>query len=233
MDVKFFNSLYDFNSLYEGDSPNGVKLGMVLTGGDFWPRQQGCHTVYRGQDGNMDYDTIQAVMAVDAAEVSIANQNLPADTIWHYLRRQVSDCGRESADSPACVVVIDENGDMVGQTPNPPVSLSIAGLSGGRFQLRWRYSKISQQIAPTGFHIYLDSGSGFDFDTPHATVAYSKTYEYSWTSGSLTHGQRYRFVVRSYRQGAGEDQNQRIVSAVADAQGPAAITGLRTSWQEV
>ena len=30
MDVKFFDSLY------EGDSPNGVKLGMGLTGGDFW-----------------------------------------------------------------------------------------------------------------------------------------------------------------------------------------------------
>ncbi len=119
MDAKFFDSLF------EGDSPNGIKLCMGVIGGDFWPRPAGCHTVYRGQDGVMDYDTIQAVMEIADSQVTINYQDLPASTIWHFLRRQVSDCGLESDDSPACVVVIDSAGDMIGDTPNAPHNLTI------------------------------------------------------------------------------------------------------------
>jgi len=37
-----------FNSLFEGDSSNGRKLCMGLTGGDFWARITGCQNLYRG-----------------------------------------------------------------------------------------------------------------------------------------------------------------------------------------
>lgn len=224
-----------FDSLFEGDSANGIKLGMGVTGGDFWPRPAGCHTVYRGQDGNMDYDTIQAVMELDDSQVSIANQALPANTIWHYIRRQVSGCGLESDDSAACVVMIDSNGDMMADMPNPPSDLTAERLAGGKVRLRWRYTALEEEVSPTGFKVYIDSGSGFDFNTPDATIAYTLGMgdEFNWTSDALTHGQVYRFCVRSYRTGAGETQNTNFVAAEADSQGPAAITGLRASWQEV
>jgi len=214
---------------------NAFKLGTVLTLGWFWVRLLGCHTVYRGQDGDIDIDNIQAVMELEDTQVAIANQNLPPNTIWHYIRRQVSDCGLESGNSDPCVVVIDSNGDMVGDTPNPPMLLTIEKLAGAKFRLRWRYTRISEEIAPTGFHIYMDSGSGFNFSSPDATVNYGLggRGEFSWTSGALTHGQQYRFCVRSYHEGAGESQNTNYVAAVADSQGPDAITGLRTSWQEI
>ena len=227
MDVKFFDSLY------EGDSPNGVKLGMGLTGGDFWPRPAKGSIVYRGQDGDIDYDIIQAVMTDGDASVSISLQDLPASTIWHYLRRAFSDCGIESPDSYLCIVVINENGDMIGDTPNGPSDLAIEQLIGGKLRLRWRYNLTDQEIAPTGFNIYVDTGSGFDFDTPVDTLAYvSGKWEFKWDSLALSHGSLYRYIVRSYRTGAGENNNSVIVSAKADSQGPAAITGLVTSWEE-
>jgi len=200
-----------------------------------WQPPRTCHTVYRGQDGNMNYDDIQSVMGLGDSQVSIPNQALPANTIWHYIRRQVSDCGKESLDSAACVVVIDSGGDMIGDTPNSPMSLVVEQLAGGKLKLKWRYTTINQEVAPTGFKVYQDSGSGFNFTSPTATVAAKSESrgEYSWTSGALSHGNRYRFVVRSYKQGAGEDQNLSIVSAVADSQGPAAITGIRATWQEI
>ena len=222
-------------ALFGGMTSNAFKLGTVLSLGWFWMRISGCHTVYRGQDGNIDYATICAVMELADSQVTIPNQDLPANTIWHYLRRQVSDCGLESDDSPLCVVVIDSNGDTIGDTPNPPHNLTIEKLAGAKLKLRWRYTRISEEIVPTGFHIYMDSGSGFDFGSPDAAVSFNRgrNGEFEWTSGSLNNGQTYKFVVRSYRTDEGESQNTNYAWAVADSQGPDAITNLQASWQEV
>lgn len=229
MDAKFFDSIY------EGDSPGGIKLGMGITGGDFWPRISGCHTVYKGQDGDIDYDALLAVMDLDDTQVSMAFQDLPPNTIWEYIRCQVSSCGLESAASPACIVAIDADGDMIGNAPNAPLSVDIEVLSGGRLKLRWRYTKLSEEITPTGFKIYMDSGSGFDFDTPAGTVIYGlgRGGEFDWTSGTLTNGQTYKFIVRSYRTGTGETRNTDFVAAVADSVGPAAIPYIRATWEDV
>ncbi len=43
MEAKFFSGLF------EGDCVNGIKLGMGLTSGDFWPRVNGCLDLYRGE----------------------------------------------------------------------------------------------------------------------------------------------------------------------------------------
>jgi len=66
MDAKFFDSLY------EGDSANGVKLGMGLTGGDFWPRVGGCQNLYRGQDGStIDFENILAVTEIEEESITV------------------------------------------------------------------------------------------------------------------------------------------------------------------
>jgi len=212
-----------------------IGLWSAFTNIGMWQSPRMCHSVYRGQDGNMDYNEPVAVMNLADTQVSIPGQDLPANTIWHYIRRQVSGCGLESGDSPACVVEIDSNGDMIGLTPNPPLSLTAEGLSGGRLKLRWRYTRLSEEVTPTGFKIYMDSGSGFDFNNPTATVSYGLggTGEFKWTSNALTHGKLYRFCVRSYRTSEGETQNTDFVSAVADSVGPDAITGLRATWEEI
>lgn len=214
-----------------GHSNIGVWSPFVSIG--IWQPSRLCHRVYRGQDGHIDYDNIIAIMNLADSQISIPEQALPANTIWHYIRRQVSGCALESDDSPICKVIIDSAGNMIGSTPNPPLDLTIEQLSGGKLKLRWRYTRIEEEIVPTGFNIYMDSGSGFNWETPTATVSYSAINEFAWTSGALTHGQLYRFCVRSYRTGAGETQNTGFVAALADSVGPEAITGLRATWQEV
>ena len=251
MDARFFDSLY------EGDSANGTKLGMGLTGGEFWPRVDGCYILYRGQDGIIDHDNITAVMDGDDNQIAVSNQSLSPNTTWHYIRREASGCGLESPDSPPCIVVIDANGDMLGDVPNTPDPVSVEQLAGGKLRVRWRYPQIGQDVEPTGFKVYMDSGSGFDFDTPAATIAYRPwlagefssegmgglnesvaimqgvSGEFFWTSGELVDGQLYKFCVRAYRSGEGETQNTDYVSAYADATGPDAAANLIASWQEV
>lgn len=223
-----------FNSIFEGDSPAGVMLGMGLTGGEFWARPSGCMTIYRGQDGDVDYDSIQAVMDIDDESIAISNQFLPPNTIWGYVRCQVGGCGLESEGSPACIVRIDENGDMLGDMPNVPMPLEAQLVAGGKVRLRWRYSPINHEIAPTRFNVYMDSGSGFDYVNPVDSVEYDlgKAGEFTWLSAELNDGQRYRFIVRSDNTTEAETRNTAFVSIIADSVGPPAITAITATWQE-
>lgn len=191
--------------------------------------------IYRGQDGNIDYSSAVATMDLTDTEVQISAQALPATTIWHYVRRQLSACALESDPSDPCTVQIDADGDMILDTPNIPDSLAVEQVAGAKLKVRWRYSELGQEIAPTGFRIYIDSGSGCDFDTPDATVAFAQGGgpEFSWTSAALSDGTTYKFCVRAYTTGSGETQNTAFVSAVAKSSGPSGLTGITGSWEVV
>ncbi len=191
--------------------------------------------IYRGQDGAIDYDTAVATMDLADTEVEIAAQALPANTIWHYVRRQLSECALESDSSDPCIVRIDADGDMILDTPNIPDSVAVEQVAGAELTVRWRYSELDQEIAPTGFRIYIDSGSGFDFDYIDATVAFALGGgpEFSWTSSALSDGQTYKFCVRAYKTASGETQNVSFVSAVAKSSGPSGLTGITSSWEVV
>ena len=193
------------------------------------------YAIYRGQDGVIDYDNPVATMALDDTQVTIENQDLPPNTIWHYIRRQVAACGLESPDSPACIVRIAEDGEMIPLTPNKPVQLTAAPLAGGKFLLRWRYTPIDEEITPTGFCIYIDSGDGFDFELPDAVLEYGLggRGEFQWTSDAYQHGQRCKFCVRAYATENGETQNIDYASAVADSIGPDAITDVYATVEQL
>ncbi len=191
--------------------------------------------IYRGQDGVIDYDSAVATMDLTDTGVQIAAQALPATTIWYYVRRQLSECALESDPSDPCIVQIDAAGDMILDTPNVPDSLAVEQFTAAKLKVRWRYSELDQEIAPTGFRIYIDSGTGFDFDTPDATVAFALGGgpEFSWTSGTLSDGQTYKFCVRAYTTDYGESQNTAFVSGVAKSSGPSGLTGITGSWEVV
>lgn len=179
----------------------------------------------------MDYDAIQAVMNIDAADVTIPFQVLPAETTWHYIRRQVSDCGLESPDSTAVIVEIDAGGDMMLPVPNSPCELKIEKAAGGKLLLKWRYIRLNEPISPIGFNVYQDSGGGFDYETPAGTVRYNRGGDYKWLSPGLTDGQSYSFVVRAYA--AAEELNTVTVQETADAQGPVLIDDIAVTVEDL
>ena len=190
--------------------------------------------VFRGQDGDIDFNSPVAAMLSSDLRVTINEQDLPPNTIWHYVRRAYAkDCGKYSDPSPPCIVIIDADGNMIGLSPNKPNSIIAEPLSGGRIRLRWRYSRFLQEAAPTGFKIYMDSGEGFDLNSPFDEVGYYFKGEFFWISEPLDHGKRYKFIVRSYKANYGESQNTNIVSAIADAFGPGPIRDLQLSWLEI
>jgi hypothetical protein len=215
----------------DGMHPGSIKLGMLLTDGRFWVRPEGCHVIYRGLAGVIDYQNIQAVMEIDGESVEIGGQDLGISSSWSFVRRQVSGCGLESSDSPVCIVVTDADGEMQPLVPNAPVDLAASQAAGGKVVLTWRYNSMNEQIKPAGFHIYIDSGSGFDLETPAGDIRYGG-FEGRWTSEALVHGQSYSFIVRAYSQ-YGEEENSNSIDAVPDAVGPAVIETIEVSVQQV
>jgi len=105
-----------FSGLYEGDSPNGVKLGMSLAGGDFWVRVGGCQNLYRGEgDADVDLGRIVASVDIDVDTISVpACFEHEAAGAYTYMLRRVNVCGDEEQSGRAVVRVrFDEAGEIV------------------------------------------------------------------------------------------------------------------------
>lgn len=183
--------------------------------------------VYGGQNGNIDYNTPVALMGPSDTQVTISDMDLPPNTVWHFVRRLVrgDGCGLEGPSSDPCIVYIDAAGDMQAAEPNAPADLTATPQAGGKIKLRWIYSAAGQEAPPAHFQVYLDG-------VPTDTVTYNGGLTYEWTSEALTHGQAYDFLVTAVATGGGESQNDDTVSATADDQGPAAITGLSITSEE-
>ncbi|MHC5059704.1 MAG: hypothetical protein ACYTFK_01275 [Planctomycetota bacterium] len=194
MDAKFFDSLY------EGDSANGVKLGMGLTGGDFWARISGCQNLYRGADENaVDFETVLATGDVDEGSVVVpdfAQHN--ASSSYLYVLRRVNICGNEEQTFAAAVkVTFDGQGDLAESGCNDAFALTATQAGGPKALLLWYYCPVAQSAGPAKFNIYWDSGTGLiDYETALGSVDYVGRRYYSFETAALSGGS-YRFCVRA------------------------------------
>jgi hypothetical protein len=202
MDSKFFDSLY------EGESPNGVKLGMVLTGGEFWPRPDGCQNLYRGTSMEaIDFESILAVAGQTETQIAgpVWLEHLPART-YFYLLRRANGCGREEHTLGAAEkIVIDSFGDLAKPKCNSVFSVRARQIDADKIELVWFYRPIEQKAAPACFRIYSDNGSRqIDYENPVAQIDYIGRMFYTWRSEMLPAG-KYLFCIRALSTSGGED----------------------------
>ncbi|GAF84803.1 unnamed protein product, partial [marine sediment metagenome] len=136
-----------FDSLYEGDSPNGVKLGMGLTCGDFWPRVAGCSVLYRGSSMEViDFVNLLAVAEAETSEISPPSY-VPhnSGSIYFYIIRRVNNCGYEEHTLAAAVKVsIDASGELAEPQPNNVFETRAEQVDGNKIRLVWYYCPIEQ-----------------------------------------------------------------------------------------
>jgi hypothetical protein len=193
MDAKFFYSLY------EGDSANGIKLGMGLTDGDFWPRIGGCSMLFRGLDMNLiDFTNILAVTEAESSEISPPSY-IPhnSGSVYFYVLRRINSCGHEEHTLAAAVKVsIDSNGELVDPQPNDVFETRAEQVNGNKVQFVWYYCPIEQQSLPAYFNVYYDAGTGqVDYENPITTISYAGRRFYSYKSDVLEAG-KYLFAIR-------------------------------------
>ena len=194
MDVKFFDSLF------EGDSANGVKLCKGLTGGDFWAQIAGCQIIYRGQNvEDADFENILAVTLVGNTQISLPDflEHLNS-SLYFYVLRRANLCGDEERTSFASAkMLLDENGDLAGPYCNCIFDSIAEQIEEEKIKLTWSYRPISQQAQISEFLIYYDGGSGtIDYENPLAQIEHSGPGFYSYEVGSLS-GDSYLFCIKA------------------------------------
>jgi len=119
---------------------------------------------------------------------------------------------------------VDGTGALLAQFPNAPNTLFATAKEGAKAQLDWKYNTFEQEVAPSEFNVYHNSGGGgVDYGTIQATVTYvTGVFQYQTTLTSLTDGLTYVFGVRS-KTGANEEQNTNTASALIDGTAPAPV----------
>lgn len=193
------------------------------------------YNVYFGRDGDINYDTPVATMELSDTSIEIADQDLPAGSIWHYVRRRVRGhgCGLESESSPVCVIMIGEDGQAIPPAPNNPIDLNAEAVPGNRVRLRWRYSRDGQAAALHGFTVYQTTvGAAFP-ETPQAVMVGNIPLNdvFTWTSGEL--GGSYIFCVKSWNRdggiSTGVKSNMVTVGDSGRAPNPISFSGFEAS----
>ena len=220
MDAKFFDSLY------EGDSLNGVKLGMGLTGGDFWPRVAGCSMLYRGPSMDLiDFTNMLAVAEAKASEISPPSYiSHEGGSIYFYVVRRVNNCGCEEHTLAAVVKVsIDASGEMAEPQPNNVFEARAEQVDGNKIRLVWYYCPSEQQSPPACFKVYYDTGTGqIDYENPIATISYAGRRFYSYQSDTLDAG-KYLFAIRAEDADGMENASLARIKVHLDTTSPGAI----------
>lgn len=202
MDAKFFESLF------EGDSPNGVKLGMGLTGGDFWPRPAGCQNLYRGRSMvSIDLANILAVADITATELGppgwLEHQ---AATTYFYIVRRANSCGAEERTLGAAVkIALDSNGNLSEPVCNSVFSVRARQKEGDKVELVWFYWPIEQKAACDCFRVYSDNGTGqIDYENAAGQIKYVGRQFYTFQSGPMS-DEKNLFCIRALTKAGLED----------------------------
>ena len=185
MDTKFFDSIF------EGDSPVGVKFGMGLTGGDFWPRVAGCRNLYQGNALTADIDDIVAVVGNDN---SIIGSNYdPSDNAGAnhlYVLRSVNRSGDETDDLFGVISVrFDESGKVILPVHYGFVRLELTLVAQASVKLEWVYYPLRKNDRDMVFCIYSNGGSGeIDFENVIVQMNYCGGGSYVYQSENLQTG---------------------------------------------
>jgi hypothetical protein len=193
MDAKFFDSIF------EGDSVNGVKLGMGLTNGDFWPRPNGCQNLYCGGSFyTIDFYSILTVIDIGEELIEISGFDPEPCETYFYVLRRVNCCGEEEQSLIAAVKVeFDSLGNLIEPCCNNILSVGAEQFEGPRVRLIWYYCPIDQQAECSSFNLYWDGGSGeIDFDTAICAKDCAGPRLYYYETGVLTES-KYIFCVQA------------------------------------
>ena len=212
MDARFFNGLY------EGDSPNGAKLGMGLTGGDFWPRPMGCLNLYRGPRWwEVDFDTITAVADANAERVVATIESAPGQPCF-FAPRPVNGCGEDTTSLSTIIrAVFDGAGDLLPPAGRNVIALSARRIAQSTVRLMWLYVPYHAPAQCTQFNIYSDGAAGvMNLHRPVAIVHCSGPGIYSCDCRVSQPG-RHRFCLRCQSPAGLESFDTHVAADVATA----------------
>lgn len=124
-----------------------------------------------------------------------------ADSCYHFALIQVGAGGVPTPIDPREVQTrfTDGGGAWRPTMPNAPAGLGALLLPGDKPLVRWCYSRLGEQAAPTSFSVFAAApGVAFDFATPLAQIGFTagKTH-YEYVGAALSAGDERFYTVRA------------------------------------
>jgi hypothetical protein len=176
-----------------------------------------------GSDGPVDYTS--AIATVDGLSYEVGPLAIPSDWTFAVRAFDVSS-GLEEKNVDARVRIhLSAAGVDLGRLPNAPSGLAARATAAGTATVTWSYVPLGQGSAPAGFRVYVGLPTP-SYASPAATVPYSASLsQYRAPLSGLAGGDAVGVAVRAYNSG-GEEQNAVVVTFVAAATGPDAVSGL-------
>ena len=139
-----------------------------------------------------------------------------------------SSTGLEEQNVDAAVVLsLDAAGNDVTRVPFPPVGLRAFAKAGGVVRVEWICPISDPSRLPSGFHVYMTSGSTIDYSKPTTAVPWSsgRFGAFMTDQAGLTDGFVYSIGVRAFNA-IGEESNTVAVSVKADGTPPSLVNSL-------
>ena len=220
--------LTHYDPLLFGQHAAGVASGSIMQAGVAgWGDPQGRSILYHGTSRSLIDNPVGAAPRGSETIQPWAAVSLQASTThWFCLIPHGPGGVAAVADTPAIAkVATDGDGDSVAVVPAPVRTLQVRPIVGGEFLLAWSYQPAARHATAAKFNVYHDNGTcTVDTVTPVATVTarlgMSGRGGYLWTSGEFAHGTAVKYLIRAATSDDAEEQNNQVVSATADAQGP-------------
>ncbi|MCF7956137.1 MAG: hypothetical protein K9M75_10070 [Phycisphaerae bacterium] len=214
MDAKFCAGLS------EGDSANGVKLSMGITGGDFWARVGGCRNIYRSDgDGGVeeiDFSKVLAVCDIESNAIGISGVVHEAGKSYLYAVRSVNCAGFEEQSLGGLErVSFNQDGTIVGKTCNTVSDVTVDRTWESKVRISWRYCPINEQAKCVRFCVYSNGGDGeINLSEVTGSVDYSRRGVYTFESDRLDPG-KWRFCVGAVSGSGYERMSPEIAVEIA------------------
>lgn len=222
MDVKFFDSLFG------GDSANGLKLCLGLTEGDFWSRISDVQLLYKGQNDDVDFDKIIAASEEneDTFEISAG---IPSSSFLFVLRK-VNCCGNEEKTfSAAAKAEFDSLGNLIEYSCNKIFTAAAEQIEGNKILLRWFYQPIHQSKKINSFKIYSDNGTGIiDYQNPIGILNYKGRKFYQFITNQLS-ADSYKFCIRAAAEDNSDDGFTNQLSISLNKESPDCVSIVQNS----
>lgn len=222
--------LAHYDPIHRGWTPHGIANGVCATNGFCFPRVAGGYNLYRLTAGEGGDVVIVGSAGANAAVVeTFAWRPGRAETAYTFELRSIGGGGVESvAGEGGVAVAFDADAAPESLRPNAPRDVSVSPTAGGCFIVRWRHVERGQEVAPVGFNIYSDSGTGtIDFESPIGAVPYRlRAIFFECTAGAFAHGAAVTFAVRAVAASGADDGQLRQAWGRAVAQGPPTPTVL-------
>lgn len=216
--------LLHYDPIHRGYTQRGIANGVTATCGWGFPRVGGGYNLYRSVNGAA-VDGDRPVGAAGRSATSIESFSWrphAVSTDYAYSVRSIGGGGVESADSEGVLAAFDGVGALIGPAPHAASDVAVRAISGGRFEVRWRYDAAGEAVAPAMFRLFHDGGSGtVDYGTVVGTVTYGACRAlYAYVSGGFGHDVRRVWGVRAVSDEGVEEENELTAAAWSDDLAP-------------